>query len=371
MMKSCCRSLRTSEIGVGLCTACLIALGGPAAAEPIATSASEVAAVRLHLDVQRKKIQSLAVSYQMKVTFDASAQKAGLGRGVVIERTMAFAFKGTKRYCKTEESSWRLGGGKASVHRVSVFNGKTCFIVEPKVVTIQSEKSNYTENGDYLIALGWPISERDRLALQQGSDDHLFLPDSLTHPDWKSEKPINLAGTRCFVLNNPTLGDTLYFDASRGYALVRRERKFDVLSNTLNFSDFVQLQGIWFPKVIDSTVVYNKLNNSKTKGEAKKLIKVTSIHANDVPDSLFDRPPFSPGVQVNDVRQQISYVYDEGDNTLATSVQRTNDLVHLSRQTLYRPYLIASSVFLATVFSGLTILRLIRRYHLRQKHEGG
>lgn len=100
----------------------------------------------------------------------------------------------------TEGVHQDLNGAPSKTIRTAVFDGKLCMILEPKTLTLQANKSSYTESSPYLLALAWPISDADSARIAKATDNHGFLPEILNQAGWKVGQNDEIAGRPCAVV---------------------------------------------------------------------------------------------------------------------------------------------------------------------------
>jgi len=312
-----------------------------------------------HVRSQRSKLRSLRVTYRNQVSVDEGARAAGYGQGGVVNEVTTIAFKGANRFYESE-ALLRDRATTSKQRTLSVFNKDECVVIEGKSITIQKDKSAYTESSAYLLALGFAFSARDREILKKGSFDHPFYPECLTHPAWRRD-----VADRSLVLFNPVTNTRLYIDMTRGYCLTRQERRNiskRVIENVADFDRFVEVgDGIWFPKLIKRVVQYAHPRTEKPAGYLQQVLEVTEISANDVPDELFLRPKFPPGSQVVDTIRKLTYFHDDTDDALDTSIKRTLVASKLAQRRFYKELFFAGFAVVGSIVLGRVSLRFLRK----------
>ncbi len=181
----------------------------------------------------------------------------------------------------------------------------------------------------------------DHLSIPTGRNAEIFretvyyLPVALATPDlYKVQPMLELVdGFPCHVVLGP--GDAIWIDDKNGYAMRRRVlfRKSNANDPGCLFQlyasrDFVEIDGIWFPKDCARIDFGTQEEPDEFRGVLKTVnrARVREIGANDVSDEVFTFQ-FPPGAQVIDLINNRSYYIPEGRDKLDEAIANAKPIV--------------------------------------------
>ncbi len=340
-------------------------------ADDASSSKAVIEKIAKVFDTHRKSVRSLRVELDYDIKHDALAKENNYDRSSTIHASMTFAFKDENRYLKLKSFGLSQDGSSIQTERLAIYNSKAavCYLIEPKSAVIQKDKSSYTELNYYTPHLAWVVTGQDEEFAETSATTNGYLPNTLSNPDWRvSEEQPEIQGTRCLVLENTTISDKLFLDPKRNYAIIRRERRFDLgspLTNIGQYSNFeLVAPDFWLPKQLDFEVKFFSKDFKTPTGESKSTVAVKSVTINDVNDKLFQIPDLAPGTIVADRIENITYVADKGGDVLENSIRNSIREVQIAK-TAPRDYLLPLILLQVAVAFGIASVTLIRRIRLR------
>jgi hypothetical protein len=181
---------------------------------------------------------------------------------------------------------------------------------------------------------------------------------------YESVERVDDEGIRCTVLEYPE-HEAFWFDPEKSYALRRRD-SFDPATGDLavrtTLRDFVELEGVWLPRSIVHEEFGGPDDPTSVRGKvrARKVLRLISISASEIPDTQFVLKAPGGNVVVHDTSRRTFFRhYTSGENPVLSAAEAARKQSRPSNPDAIR---ISVAVFLAASIVVLSaILLWIRR----------
>ncbi|MFV0443213.1 MAG: hypothetical protein ACK5Q5_06555 [Planctomycetaceae bacterium] len=314
------------------------------------------------LEEQRASIRSLLVSYETSAEYDPRIEQNGRLAGLMLSQSDTLAFSEEKRFAKTVSSGLDVANVRIATDRTTVFTGSECRRRENKTFVIQAAKSGYSEINLYTNVLLWPTSEAELASCSGDPAKVHFLPFFLKGGSWIVSSAENSTGAASVRLTNDDDSRSLWLDPARNYAILRYVHKNPIPGESqweCIYSKHAEvIPGAHLPYEIEIRRHVTDLKTDASLGMISSRMKVTSLAANNVPDSLFVLEP-QPGETVVDRIHRTIYKHNLQDSK---TLERASEeaLAYTQRQPatnwLLR-YLIPFNVALAIILVGVFWIR--------------
>ena len=289
------------------------------------------------IGTSRASAHDLGVAYSTKTTYDSQAISNGLNHSVSTEMEGEFFVKDGHFASRIQGRYNNSEGNPNPISRHAIYNksNKICTIMEPKTWIIQQDRSSYTDQNSYFpdIAIGWAVTDSDKIFARSNLLLSHFLPECLSHEDWiVADQNEMVGGISCVHISNKTTQDDIWMDPSKSYAVIQRRRVFvskGRSTNTAIASDLRQVTNtLWLPKRIhhDTTFFAGVSAGMAEKpiGTSTTEVTVSTFSVNKVPASAFVPPEIPAGTQVVNKINNTAYINDTGNNVLDNSITNAN-----------------------------------------------
>ena len=325
-----------------------------------------VTRLREQIVTQRQRVQSMIVTYRAQLTCDASVKESGRLAGRAVEQTETVAFKGRKRYARSEASALDDSSRPYKSERVSVYTGVDQRRRESKALQIQRDKSAYSELNLYANALLWPTTDAELQSCTVNPASAHFLPHFLDDPSWHTVPGRHVIGsTECIKLSTGSASRQLWLDPERGFAIIRYQHDRPVEGEhrwLFDYEDFTRIDdSLFLPRRIVSRHDMADLKTDEPVGTMTNTIQVTDLKVNDVPESLFVLNPLPGELVIDNTRRTIYRFHPVTDTTLDQSIeQATGATLRTPNTSLYWRLFVVINICVAVTIGAFWLARRLR-----------
>ena len=327
---------------LALYMALLVCVPGTVRAHRLEPAGSSLGRIRREFTRVRFQLRSLAY------TSETVGRTLNTPKDQVDRYRSSGAIKAFSRYLETQHLLMRGLNWEDDIHWSATYlrpgQMEVLWVKQRQAITSQKDarpdknmKLASTFNDFFVECTGWwPPDESSIVVAEWPSRPLQSVIATLDRSDLTcSEQPATIDGCPCVVVSKSDGSDSLWFDISHGFALIKRvmflpdEKAFAYYRNS-SFKEV--LPDVWLPLQLSRTI------HRGTSGEdipsddlliyARATQYIKSIHVNDSEETQF-APQYLPGTIVTNVDTKQSYPVSGGLDLLDESISTGTKLIRL------------------------------------------